>query len=369
MPANNIEDNVPVSAMRTAAYTIPTDAPEADGTVSWSSTTLVLVEVDAGGQTGLGYTYAPPATAAFIHGELKKLVTGANALDNTGITQNLIRAIRNSGTCGIAMMAVSAVDNALWDLKAKLFQKPICLLLGRVADGMRVYGSGGFTSYNRQQLQQQLGGWAQAGMQQVKMKIGTHPQQDEERVQWAREAIGNGVQLFVDANGAYTIKQALQKAWAFEKLGVTWFEEPVSSDNLEGLQFIRQKAPAVINIAAGEYGYNLPYFEAMLHAGAVDVLQADATRCGGLTGFLKAGILAEAHQLPFSAHCAPTLHLQAALALPAFYIAEYFHDHARIEQVLFDGFCAPQNGVMRPDPGRPGFGIAIKHADAQKFKI
>jgi len=107
----------------------------------------------------------------------------------------------------------------------------------------------------------------------------------------------------------------------------------------------------------------------MLAAGSVDVLQADATRCGGITGFLKAGYLAEAHQLPFSSHCAPALHLHPTLCLPSFFISEYFHDHVRIEQMLFDGVSPPQNGTLKPDLTRPGLGIEFKHQDAEKFKL
>jgi L-alanine-DL-glutamate epimerase-like enolase superfamily enzyme len=201
------------------------------------------------------------------------------------------------------------------------------------------------------------------------MKIGTHPEDDVSGVKIAREAIGKNTGLFVDANGAYSVKQALEKAAAFTEYNVSWFEEPVTSDNLDGLRFIKEHAPQKINIAAGEYGYNLPYFDRMLHAGAVDILQADATRCGGISYFMKAGYLAEAFQIPFSSHCAPALHLHAALALPSFYIAEYFYDHVRIESMLFDGINAPVNGFIFSDLQRHGMGFEFKYADAEKYKI
>jgi L-alanine-DL-glutamate epimerase-like enolase superfamily enzyme len=363
-----VDEEVTIRNLQVSAYKIPTDAPEADGNLRWDSTTLVVVQLEAGDKTAIGYTYADESSAFFIDKKLKSLVIGQNAFDIPAITSNLIKHIRNSGTCGITMMAISAIDNALWDLKAKLLNVPLYKLLGAVRNEMLIYGSGGFTSYNKQQLQQQLGGWTEQGIGYIKMKIGTEPNKDLERVQQAKEVIGNA-QLMVDANGAYTAKQALDKAKQFTDYGVMWFEEPVSSDNLEGLHFIREHAPAMMNIAAGEYGYNLPYFEAMLHAKAVDVLQADATRCGGISGFLKAGYLAEAHQLPFSSHCAPALHLHAALSLPSFFIAEYFHDHARIEHMLFDGVPPPVNGILKPDENRPGFGFEFKFKDAEKFKI
>ncbi len=364
-----VADVVSIEGLKVSAYKIPTASPEADGTITWNSTTLILVELNTGDKTGIGYTYAHEATAIVIEKVFKKIVIDANALDIPSLNAKMIAAIRNNGQTGIAMMAVSAVDNALWDLKAKLFDVPLCNLLGKAKESMLVYGSGGFTSYNKKQLQQQLSGWVDEGIQHVKMKIGTHPEDDVERVKEARNAIGKDAQLFVDANGAYTIKQAIEKSFQFKEYNISWFEEPVTSDNLEGLQFIREHVQPEVNIAAGEYGYNLAYFYHMLKANAVDVLQADATRCGGITNFLKAGALAEAQQLPFSAHCAPALHLHAAVSLHNFYIAEYFYDHARIENMLFDGVMQPKNGKLFPDTSRSGLGLAFKHADAEKYKI
>jgi L-alanine-DL-glutamate epimerase-like enolase superfamily enzyme len=201
------------------------------------------------------------------------------------------------------------------------------------------------------------------------MKIGRDKNDDLQRVKSARGAIGRSATLMVDANGAYTVKEALEMAAAFAEYNVNWMEEPVSSDDLRGLRFIRDHAPAGCSVVAGEYGYNIPYFEAMLRAGAVDILQADATRCGGISLLLKAGYLCEGHQLPFSTHCAPSLHLHASLTLPAFGIAEYFHDHVRIESIMFDGVSPPVEGCLMPDRSRPGLGLTFKHADAKKYKL
>lgn len=366
---NTVIDFVPIKELKVSAYKIPTDAPESDGTLQWNSTTVVLVEVEAANKKGVGYTYADESAAFLIEHKLKELVLHKNAFDIQEINSFLTQQIRNSGTSGITMMALSALDNALWDLKAKIFDVPLCKLIGQVKESMLVYGSGGFTSYNKKQLQQQFSNWQDAGIQYMKMKVGSRPDKDVQRVKDAREVLNEDVQLMIDANGAYTAKQALQKANEVLEYNVTWFEEPVSSDNLEGLHFIREHAPAQMNIAAGEYGYNLPYFEAMLHVKAVDVLQADATRCGGISGFLKAGFLAEAHQIPFSSHCAPSLHLHAAICLPSFFISEYFHDHVRIEHLLFDGASRVKNGVMKPDLSLPGFGFEFKHKDAEKYKL
>lgn len=354
--------------LEVSVYTIPTTTPESDGTIEWDSTTLVLVTIHGGDRSGLGYTYASPATAKVIFEVLKPIIEGENAMDIPGLHDRMIRAIRNQGTGGIAMMAVSAVDTALWDLKAKLLGVSLSDLLGRVRDNFLLYGSGGFTSYSIAQLQRQLGRWADEGLGYVKMKIGRDESKDVERVMQAREAIGDDVQLFVDANGAYTVKQAIDKANRFADYDVRWFEEPVAAHDHEGMNLIRNRAPAPMNITGGEYGFTLAYFRTMLEDQTVDILQADATRCGGITGFLKAGYLAEAYSIAFSSHCAPMLHLAAGLALPSFYIGEFFYDHARIESMFFDGFSEPRQGSMYPDLSRPGLGIEFKYEDAAKYQ-
>jgi len=313
-----------VERLEVSAYTVPTETPERDGTLAWNETTLVLVRASACGATGIGYSFADIATAKLIDAHLMRTIIGGNCLNTTELWSNMVRAIRNLGRPGICSMAISAVDNALWDLKARLLHLSVADLLGRAHQSIAAYGSGGFTSYSDAELRRQLGGWIEGGLTSVKMKIGTDPAADVERVRSARDAIGPHAGLFVDANGAYDRKQALAQAAAFTDFGVTWFEEPVSSDDLEGLRLIRESAPPGMRIAAGEYGYDVFYFRRMLERGAVDVLQADATRCAGITGFLAAGNLSAAFATPFSAHTAPSLHAHAACALPSAINVEYF---------------------------------------------
>jgi L-alanine-DL-glutamate epimerase-like enolase superfamily enzyme len=369
MSGGHDKGGVPIQKLEVSAYVVPTDFPESDGTYAWKKTTLVLVEATAGGKTGIGYTYADTATAALIRDTLAEVVRGRDAMAVPGAWSAMVAAIRNIGRPGVASMAISGVDSALWDLKARLLDLPLVTLLGAVHEAAPVYGSGGFTSYSIGQLREQLSGWVAAGIPRVKMKLGTHPADDLGRVRAAREAIGPGAELFVDANGAYSRKQALAQAGRFAELGVSWFEEPVSSDDLEGLRLLRDRGPAGMDIAAGEYGYDLPYFRRMLEAGAVDVLQADATRCAGITGFLRVGVLCQARSLPFSAHCAPSLHVHPACSLPGFRHLEYFHDHDRIEHMLFDGAPRPVNGALHPDLSRPGLGLEFKRQDAGRFAV
>ncbi len=328
---------------------------------------MVLVEIQAGGCTGIGYTYADKATGNLARSLLEKIVQGSNAFRHNEIWLSLLRQVRNSGECGISHMAIAAIDNALWDLRGKLLNAPVVNLLGAARAGVPVYGSGGFTSYSDEQLTDQLGGWAQNGFFMVKMKVGTHPSDDLRRAKVARKAIGNDVKLFVDANGAYTVAQALSMLHEFAGAGVTWMEEPVSSDNLAGLSQIRERAPAGLDIAAGEYGYSAWYFHRMIDQQSVTVLQADATRCAGVTGFLAAAALCWGANMPLSSHCGPSMHLHVCCSVPRAIHMEFFHDHARIERMFFDGFCEPVKGVMTPDLSRPGMGLELKEQDTAKY--
>lgn len=364
-----VQSSVAIEHITVDAYHIPTDQPESDGTLAWEATVLVLVRIAAGGEQGLGYSYADPATAHLIHDKLVPLLTGQNALAIGARWHDMVHAIRNLGRAGICSMAISAVDVALWDLKARLLGQPLVTLLGQARAAIPVYGSGGFTSYSLAQLQQQFAGWSDAGMQRMKMKIGRQPEQDMVRVEAARAAMHPSAELFVDANGAYTRKQALNFAWRCRDLGVTWFEEPVSSDDLDGLRLMRDRGPPGMDISAGEYGYDQFYFLRMLQAQAVDTLQADATRCGGVTGFMAAAALVDAFGLPLSSHCAPALHLALCCAAQRAVHLEYFHDHVRIEQMLFDAVCVPVNGMLAPDLSRPGLGLTFKEQDALCYKI
>jgi L-alanine-DL-glutamate epimerase-like enolase superfamily enzyme len=357
-----------IGGLRASAYRIPTEGPEADGTLAWTSTTLVVAEVQAGGYTGVGYTYSDAAAAQLINGKLRDAVIGIDATAVPQAMAVMLREVRNLGRAGLAATAISAVDTALWDLKGKLLGQPVVIMLGAKRDCVPLYGSGGFTTYSLTQLKEQLGGWAEEGMRWVKMKIGTDPAADPERVAAARDAIGDAG-LFVDANGAYDRKQALAMAERLAEHDVAWFEEPVSSDDLEGLRLLRDRVPGGMRIAAGEYGYDLFYFRRMLGAQSVDMLQADASRCLGISGFLQVDALCSAYGVPLSAHCAPSLHLHAALAATKFWHQEWFHDHVRIEHMLFDGAPRAEHGVIGPDLARPGLGLEFRQADAARFAL
>jgi L-alanine-DL-glutamate epimerase-like enolase superfamily enzyme len=348
-----------IEQLEVSTQELPTDAHESDGTLEWDSTTIVIVQAHAGDAVGLGYTYTDAAAAHLIEGKLQEAVRGADALDVHAAWRAMSRALRNVGRPGLGFMALSAVDLALWDLKARLLEQPLVAVLDAAHDAVPVYGSGGFCSYSDEQLADQLSGWVEQGIPRVKMKVGREPERDRERVAAAREAVGDATELYVDANGAFSRQEALEWAQVYaEELGVKWFEEPVSSDDLEGLRLLRDQSPSGLEIAAGEYGDVLPYFERM--APCVDCLQADVTRCGGITGLLEAAAVAHAHGVDVSAHCAPAISAHAFCAVPRLRHLEYFHDHVRVEHELFDGVLEPEDGVLRPDRSRPGNGLSLR---------
>jgi L-alanine-DL-glutamate epimerase-like enolase superfamily enzyme len=358
-----------IDQLEVSAFTIPTDLPESDGTLQWDSTTMVVVEVHAGNEDGLGFTYGDAALGQLITSKLGPLIVGHDPMNVSAAWSRMVHSIRNLGRPGLCSMAISAVDIALWDLKARLLDLPLVTLLGAQRESIPVYGSGGFTSYTDRQLESQMRGWALDGIRMVKMKVGREPERDPDRVRVVRDAVGDDVEVFVDANGAHQPKQALAQARRFADLGVTWFEEPVSSDDLGGLAAVREGAPPGVEVAAGEYGYDLFYFHSMLAAQAVDVLQADATRCAGITGFLQVAPLCDAVCRPLSAHTAPAVHLHPCCALANVRHIEYFHDHVRIESSLLDGVVAPVEGALHPDLTRPGLSLELKRADASDFLV
>jgi L-alanine-DL-glutamate epimerase-like enolase superfamily enzyme len=355
------ELDVAIDGVEVFAYTIPTDGAESDGTLEWDSTTIIVVELHAGGRTGLGYTYADASVAGLVRSKLAPLLSDTRASMRT-----LGAELRNAGRPGAGWMALSAVDVALWDLRARLLGVPLVSLLPQEHDEVPIYGSGGFTAYTLERLREQLGGWIEEGIPRVKMKIGRDPDRDPARLDAARDAIGPDCELYVDANGAYSPKQAL--AWAgrlVEEWRAGWFEEPVSSADAAGLRLVRERSPGGLDVAAGEYGYVLADFRNLI--GAVDCLQADVTRCGGITGLLKVAALAEAHDLDLSGHCAPQVSAHALCAIPNLRHLEWFHDHVRVEALLFEGVLEPVGGALRPDRSRPGHGLELRRPDAERY--
>jgi L-alanine-DL-glutamate epimerase-like enolase superfamily enzyme len=361
-----------IKQIEISIYRIPTDRPEADGTFHWDSTTLVLVETIAdSGLRGLGFSYTAAAAGELIRERLAEAVIDCPVEDIGSAWEAMVRTVRNVGLPGVAATAISAVDIALWDLRARALDLPLFCLLSVYRDRVPIYGSGGFTTYSEAELIEQFTGWLQQGISKVKMKVGkdwgNRSEEDVARVRAVRRAIGSDAELFVDANGAYTAKQAINLAWHFAEQGVTYFEEPVPFNHLDQLAFIRQHSS--VPIASGEYAYHIYDIRNVLEAKAVDIMQIDATRCLGITGCLQAAALAHAFGVPLSTHTAPSIHAHLGCAVPQIEHLEYFHDHVRIEEMLFDGVLQPQGGYLFPDPNRPGLGLELKRRDAKRWRL
>jgi L-alanine-DL-glutamate epimerase-like enolase superfamily enzyme len=351
-----------------AAYTVPTDRPEADGTLAWDSTTLVVVEARAADAVGTGWTWAPAAAATVVRDLLAPVVTDRSALAPRAAQAAMAIAVRNAGRPGLVGMALSAVDIALWDLGARLLGLPLTTWWGAESGPVPVYGSGGFTTYDDDVLAAQLDGWLELGIPRVKIKIGESwgrcERRDLARTELARRVVGDDVELYVDANGAYAVGQAGRVGAALDDLGVRWFEEPVSSEDVAGLATVRAGVGA--DVAAGEYVATLA--EAARLVPVVDCLQVDVTRCGGYTEWFRIAALAAAHGLDVSAHCAPYLSAPVAAATPRCRHLEWFHDHVRIMRELVDGVADPVGGAL-PLPAGPAHGLALRPAAAERYRV
>jgi len=361
-------DDSAITHVSTAVYRFPTPEPEADGTFEWHATTAVAVTLEAAGLAGLGWTYSSRAAAAVVEDELQPQVLGRSALDVTDGWSAMRRAVRNVGTSGLAMQAVSAVDVAWWDLKARLLGVPLGDLLGRCRDDVPVYGSGGFTTVDDAELAEQVAGWAEAGCTAMKIKIGEsrgdEPGRDLRRIRQLRRLAPEGTQLMVDANGGYTVGEAIRMGDRLDDVGVVWFEEPVPSDDTAGLTAVREALAC--DVAAGEYAATANDVSSLLPV--VDCLQLDATRCGGYTGWLRAAALAEGAHLQVSAHCAPSAHAVVAAAVPNMRHVEWFVDHARLEPQLLDGIPEVSGGALHPVSERPGHGMTLSEG-AEQWRV
>lgn len=325
-------------------FRFPATQSESDGTLTWDATTAVVVTVSAGHEHGLGWTYSSPAAATVVDHHLAALLRGADPADITDAGARMRKACRNFGTAGVVAHALSAVDIALWDLKARLLELPLTSLFGKVREAAAVYGSGGFVNLNDEQLTEQVINWEAAGCTAVKIKIGVDTARAIDRITLVDKLVSARTRIMVDANGAYTPGEARRMGYELDRLGVCWFEEPVTSDDPAGLRLVRDALRC--DIAAGEYIYSET--DAARLVEVVDCLQLDVTRCGGYSGFLRCAALAAARHRDISAHCAPALHASIAAAVPRLRHVEWFADHARLEPLLVDGAPQVVEGRLAP---------------------
>ena len=343
-----------VTALDTAVYTIPTDAPEADGTLAWDKTTMVLVTARAGGEQGLGWSYTSRAAAAVVGELLAGTVTGRDAFDVAGAAEAMARQVRNVGRPGIAAMAISAVDIALWDLKARRAKLPLWRLLGGFDPRVPCYAGGIDLDLSVEALLRQTDDNLSRGFRAIKMKVGRPDlAADVARVKAMRAHLGEGFPLMADANMKWTVEEAIRAARALQPYDLTWLEEPIIPDDVAG--HARILAAGGVPIAAGENLRSLWEFKNYIVAGAVSYPEPDATNCGGVTSFMKIARLAEAFNLPVTSHGAHdiTVHLLAACPNRSYLEAHGFGLDRYIEHPLV------LEGGMAPAPVLPGHGVSF----------
>lgn len=340
--------------------TIPPVPPGAKGRTGL----FVHVHTDAG-VSGLGLTGGLRATRALIHEHLADVLVGRDPFETERLWEALFWRVRGYGRKGLAFQAVSALDIALWDLKAKALELPLYRLLGPCRDDVPVYGSGGWTNHTLDELVAEQRGFVEQGFPRVKMKIGKDfgqaEREDLQRLEAVRKAIGDDVELYVDANNGYHAKQAIRMARHLEDYGVAWFEEPVLADDIDGLAAVARATP--IPVASGEHEYTKYGFRDLIARGGADIVQPDVGRVGGITEWLKVAHLAHAFNLPVAPHAYAPVHLHLAMATPNLRVVEVLNMESASNERWFTELPPIQGGRWKPFADRPGLGLAL-HPDA-----
>jgi D-arabinonate dehydratase len=278
--------------------------------------------------------------------------------------------VRGAGRKGAAFQAISTIDNALWDLKAKALGVPLYRLLGPAHKSVPVYGSGGWTNYTEDELVREQSRLVESGHLRTKMKVGKDfgkaEREDVTRLAAVRHALGDNIEIFVDANNGYYAKQAIRIAEEFAEFNIGWFEEPVLADDIPGLAAIAQSIS--IPVATGEHEYTKYGFRDLITAGAVDIVQADIGRVGGVTEWMKVAHLAAAFNLPMAPHAYCYLHIHPAMATQNLKVVELLDiERIPMELYLVDP-AKPEGGALKPDD-RPGNGVQLDPHAVEKYRI
>ncbi len=323
------------------------------------------------GLVGLGLGGGTTAAREVIERMLKPILLGQNALHIERLWDEMFWAIRGVGRKGLAFSALSAVDIALWDLKAKYYETPLYQLLGPYVETVPVYGSGGWTHFSLDELVAEQCGYVERGMKAVKMKVGKDfgqsEREDEARLAAVREAVGSEVQIFIDANNGYYAKQAIRMARVFGEYDVGWFEEPVLADDIEGLAAVARAIE--IPVASGEHEYTKYGFRELIARGGADIVQPDVGRVGGITEWMKVAHLAHAFNLPVAPHAYQLVHLHLACATPNLKVVEYLGTVEAADRVFYSSFDEPRAGVWSPDPGKHGLGLELDPAAVERYAV
>jgi L-alanine-DL-glutamate epimerase-like enolase superfamily enzyme len=318
-----------------------------------------------------GFGVGIPESKATIEGPLKNVLVGQDPLCHEKLWEDMFWKVRGYGRKGIAFCAISSLDIALWDLKAKVFGVPLYRLLGPYTDTVPIYGSGGWTSFDEAELVREQTGYVERGIPRVKMKVaidfGKDEAQDIRRLAAVRKAVGDDVEIFVDANNGYYARQAIAMSKRFEQYDVRWFEEPVLADDIQGLATISRAT--TIPVATGEHEYTKYGFKELITQGGADIVQPDVGRVGGVTEWMKVAHLAHAFNLPVAPHAVQLVHLHLACATPNLRVVEYLGVSEETDKIFFTEFPEPKNGMWSPYPDRPGLGLELDPKAVEKYRV
>ncbi len=345
-------------------------SPKRPSVVSEVGRLFVHIKTD-GGFEGLGVGQASPGVREVISNALRPLLIDADPMDIRQLWDDMFWLSRQFGSGGIGALAISAVDIGLWDLKAKALGLPLYKLIGAVRDSVPVYGSGGGTHLTKDELVAEAAGYVERGIPRVKIKVGKDfgraEKEDIERVTAVRDAVGYDVALYVDANSAYHPKQAIYLAKEFEQSQVGWFEEPVLTEDVEGLA--RIVGATSIQIATGEQEYSVHGFRGLLSAAAVDIVQPDVFRVGGVTAWLRIAELAETFNRPVAPHLAPLVHLHLACTIPNLKSLEYRDIDMEADRGWYHDVPQLNGGTWSPFPDRLGLGLELDPYAVERWAV
>jgi len=329
---------------------------------------FVHLKTDAGLE---GFAPGIGTARGVIHDVLKPLLVGQDPLAHERVWDDMFWRVRGFGRKGVAFSAISAVDIALWDLKAKIFGVPLYRLLGPYTDTVPIYGSGGWTSFTEDELVREQVGYVERGIPRVKMKVakdfGRAEAEDLRRLAAVRKAVGDGVEIFVDANNGFYAKQAIGFARRMADYDVHWFEEPVLADDIAGLAAIARAID--IPVATGEHEYTKYGFKALIEAGGADIVQPDVGRVGGVTEWLKVAHLAHAFNLPVAPHAVQLVHLHLACATPNLKVVEYLGVSEETDKLFYTEFPEPKDGLWSPYADRPGLGLELDPHAVERYAV
>lgn len=365
-----------VTRVTTEVYAKPHEPPITNGKYTYrdSKNVVVRVETDEGieGVGICGGLALPPGHDAVVSviGDMSEAVVGEDPFNVERIWDRMYQP-KIFGRKGLTTRALSAIDIALWDVIARAIGRPLYQILGGYTDEVRAYIAGGYYSPGKgiRELQDEMLSYVDQGANAVKMKIGAVSlREDERRVAAVRDAIGDDIDLLVDANNAYVVADAVRMARILEEYRVFWFEEPVSPDNMRGSASTARASS--VPVAAGENEYTRWGFRELFERDAVQIANPDAMVLGGVTEYKRVAALASAYEIPIAPHGLQEIHIHLLAAFPGPLILEFYNPNvAGLNDVMFhERLELTSSGTVKLPQG-PGLGVEFNWEALQQYRV